>query len=428
MSFVHLHTHTHYSFLQGLGTPKKLVARAKELGMSALALTDAGNLYGAFEFYKYGVESGIKPIVGVEFTIARKGRANRDKDNDAYQIVLLAKNYDGYRNLIMMVTESYLSGFYFKPRIDFELLERYGSDCIALSGNHLGEIAQHVTTGRTNEFIVERIRAYEAIFGKGNFYLELLEHPDRPNQSKINDQFVKIARESGFPLVATGDVYYLTESDSEAQDLLFCIGDGRSIEDPDRPTLIEGNYSLRSPEEMRELFSYAPDAVENTVKIASEIDIKIPYGKTLIPKFELDPEPQALYDTYVKTLSKDLLRLSSEEWNLRKICFTGLNTRYDFGFDEATINECIHKRDIGASEKRLSDMSLEELIERSKAYQTEEKKRIIESLDPKKRTIIDRLEYELTVVDLMGFNGYFNIVSDFIIWAKSHDIPVGPGR
>ncbi len=428
MSFVHLHTHTHYSFLRGLGTPKKLVARAKELGMPAVALTDAGNLYGAFEFYKYAKEAGIKPIIGVEFTLASKGRANRDKDNHTYQLVLLAKNMEGYKNLIQLVTESYLNGFYFKPRIDFELLEKYSGQLIALSGNHLGEIGQHIATGKSTEFILERIRAYEGIFGAENWYLEMIEHPDQGAQTKINDILVKISREYGLQLIATNDTYYLTPTDAEAQDLLSCINDGRSIEDPDRATLIDGNYSIRSSEEMAELFAYAPEAIRNSLKIADAVDIIIPYGKTLIPNFELDEHVQKEYETYLGTLTPGLLRLSSEEWNLRRLCYRGLNVRYNFGISDEIIAEFTHKVDIGPSEKKLSDMSLAELIERGVAYQSPKKKEILTTLNAKQREQVDRLEYELTVVDLMGFNGYFNIVSDFINWAKEHDIPVGPGR
>lgn len=428
MSFVHLHNHTHYSFLQGLGTPKKLVARAKELGMKAVAITDAGNLYGAFEFYKYAKEAGIQPIVGVECLIASKGRHNRDKDNQNYQIVLLARNIEGYRNLIQIVSESYLNGFYFKPRIDFDLLKQYGGGLLALSGNHLGEISQHVTTGKSTEFIMERIGFYRELFGEENFYLEIIEHPDRGAQTKINDALVKISREFHVPIVATNDAYYLHPEDNEAQDLLSCIGDGRSIEDPDRATLIEGNYSLRSPEEMIEIFAHVPEAVKNSVKIAESIDLQIDYGKTLIPKFELNPEVQKEYESYIANLPPGIQKLQEEEWDLRRLCYRGLNYRYDFDISEEVITEFTHKQDIPAPEKRLSDMSLDELIERSVAYQTPRKKELIASWDPLKQERINRLEYELTVVDLMGFNGYFNIVSDFINWAKANGVPVGPGR
>ena len=321
MSFVHLHTHTHYSFLQGLGTPKKLVARAKELGMTAIALTDTGNLYGAFEFYKYAKEAGLKPIVGVEFTVAIKGRANKDKDNATSQLVLLAQNMEGYRNLIELVTISNLTGFYFKPRIDHELLQKYSNGLIALSGNHYGEIAQHITTGRPRDFILKRIAYYQEIFGADKYFLEIIDHPGIGGQERINDALIRLAREENIPLVANNDSYYLGRDDAETQDLLSCIGDGRSIEDPDRMTRIDGDYSLRSCGEMEELFAHAPEAIANTVRIADMIDLVIPYGKTLIPEFELDATLQTEYESYISNLTPELARLSAEEWDLRRLCY-----------------------------------------------------------------------------------------------------------
>ncbi len=322
------------------------------------------------------------------------------------------------------MTESYLTGFYFKARVDFELLETYSSGLIALSGNHLGEISQHITTGKSDVYIKERLDYYTGLFGKDHFYLELIEHPDRGNQGKINDGCIRLSRTYGTPVVATNDVFYMTSEDAEAQDLLACISDGRSIEDPDRPTLIEGNYSLRSPDEMAELFSYIPEALKNTEKIAGMIHLEIPYGKTLIPTFELDSVAQASFEKYQSILPPATLRMDSEEWNLRSLCYSGLNRRYNYGLTDTELDVYIHKIDIGESVKRLSDMSLDELLERSKSYQTPEKRLLISKRTKKEQDTISRLEYELTVVDLMGFNGYFNIVADFINWAKNHDIPV----
>jgi len=297
--FVHLHTHTHYSLLSGLGKPVAFVARAKELEMPGLAITDAGNLYGAFEFYKKAKEAGINPIIGLEATISKKGYKNRDKDNEFYEIVLLARNIEGYHNLIELVTESYLHGMYNgRPRIDFELLEKYSGHLIGLSGSITGEIPQHITTGKSDEYIRERIAYYEGLFGKDNFYLELQEHPDRGNQPKINDALIRLSRSHGYKVVATNNVYYIDQSDAEARDLFSCIGDGRSLEDPDRPTLIDGNYALRSGEEMEELFAHVPEAIRNTIEINDKIRIDIPYGKTLIPTFELTSEEQAEYEKY----------------------------------------------------------------------------------------------------------------------------------
>ncbi len=397
--------------------------------MSAIALTDAGNLHGAFEFYKACKAEEVKAIIGVEFIVSRKGRSNRDKDNDLYQLVLLARDFDGYLNLIQLVTKSYLEGMYNgRPRVDFELLETYRHGLIALSGDHTGEIAQHVITGKSEDFIRERISYYESLYGAGDFYLEIQEHPDRGTQGKVNQAFVGLSKKYGHPVVATNHAYYARKDDSEAQDLLSCIGDGRPLEDPDRPTLIEGDYSVRSAEEMAELFAYFPKACENTLEIAEKITLSIPYGQTLIPKFELDPDDHARYGSYVAKIPSGVKRIDEEEWNLRRLCYSGLNRRFEFGLSDDDIDELIHKTDVPKPEKKLSDMSLSELMELAMSYRTERTRNAIAAMDENRRTILDRIDYELTVVDLMGFNGYFNIVSDFINWAKDNGVPVGPGR
>ncbi|MDD2487149.1 MAG: DNA polymerase III subunit alpha [Candidatus Gracilibacteria bacterium] len=429
-SFVHLHVHTNYSILNGLGKPKEFVKKAKELGFEGLAITDSGNLYGYFEFYKACKDNGINPILGIEASISKKGIGNKDKDNEYYEVILLAKNIDGFKNLIELTTISYLDGFYYKPRIDFELLEKYSKDIICLSGSFLGEIAQHIITGKNEDFIVDRIDYYKGVFGKDDFYLEIQEHPDRQSQGKVNDYIVNLAKKHGFKVVATNDVHYLTESDAEAQDLLFSIGDGRPFDDPDRPTLIEGNYSLRSTQEMEELFSYFPQAISTTSEINEKVNIIIPYGGTLIPVSELNQEQKEIFEKY-KIFVKDdksIKDLGEEEWGLRYLCMRGLNHRYEYGFDEDTIFELIKKKDIEKPDKKLSDMSAIELHELSRQYFTDRKNDFVKALREDQQSIIDRLEYELVVVDLMGFNGYFIIVADFINWAKSQDIPVGPGR
>lgn len=237
-----------------------------------------------------------------------------------------------------------------------------------------------------------------------------------------------MARTYGHKVVATNNVYYIEESDAEARDLFSCIGDGRSLEDPDRPTLIDGNYALRSGQEMEELFAHIPEAIRNTTEINDKIRIDIPYGKTLIPTFELESETQEAYKQYVQSLPDGVRKLSDEEWHLRRICIKGLNDRYDFGFDKTTIDEYIHKMDLPKEERSLTSMSVEELRTLARSYYTPRKIELISSLSPEQQTIIDRLEYELVVVDLMGFNGYFNIVSDFIGYAKGNGVPVGPGR
>lgn len=430
MSFVHLHTHTHYTFQRALGDPEKLAKRAKVLEQSAIAITDAGNLYGAFEFYRACKDIWVKPIIGVEFQISKKWRANRDKDNELYEIVLLARNVSGYQNLIQLVTISQIEWFWNgRPRIDFELLEKYSSDIIALSGSLYGEIGQHIITGKEDSFIMERIAYYESLFWRQCFYLELQEHPDRAMQPKINEKILELSRAQGYNYVGTNNSYYLSLDDAEIQDMMSSVADGREIDDPDRTTLMSGDYSVRSSREMEELFVYAPRAYENTLKIAEMIDIEIEYGSYKIPVFPLSEEEKIQYATYLRSIENTQFRaLSSEEWLLRTLCIRGLNFRYEFWLWEDAMHVLLHKIARGAIEKKLSSMSVEELYTMSESFYSPEKIELISSLDEEKQSIIRRLEYELNVVDIMGFNGYFCIVADFIRYGKNSGVPVGPGR
>ncbi len=430
MSFVHLHCHTHYSFQKGLWTPEGLAKRAKELGQSAIAITDNGNLYGAFEFYKACKKQWIKPIIGVEFTLSKKWRSNRDKDNELYEIVLLAKNYNGYKNLIQLVTASQVEWYWNgRPRIDFELLEKYKSDIIGLSGSMYGEIAQHVITGRSDDFICERINYYISLFWVDGFYLELQEHPDISIQPKVNQEFLRLSKQYGYEIVGTNNSYYWELDDAESQDLVACVADGRPLDDPDRPTLLGWDYSIRSSREMEELFVYTERAYTNSSKIASLIDIVIDYGSYRIPVFPLSQEEEIQYSTYISTLpSWDYIKLEKEEWLLRKMCIDGLNYRYGFTLNQENATLLIHKLQVTRPDKKLSEMSVEELYDLSSAYYPTEKKIIVSGLSREEQSIITRLEYELTVVELMGFNGYFCIVADFIRYWKNNGVPVWPGR
>ncbi|MBP9779921.1 DNA polymerase III subunit alpha, partial [Candidatus Gracilibacteria bacterium] len=432
MSFVHLHTHTHYSFQKALGDPEKLVKRAKELGQTAVAITDVGNMYGAFEFYESCKKNGIQPIIGVEFLISKKGRNNRDKDNELYEIVLLAKNIQGYHNLIELVTIAHTEGYYNGvTRIDFELLKQYAHDIIALSGSMYSEIGQHIITGKDDVFITERIDFYREIFGKENYFLELEYHPDRPMQNTINETIVRLSRKNNYEYVATNNAYYTVLDDAEVQDMMSCVALSRSLDDPDRPTLMNGDYSLRPSREMEELFAQYPRAYENTSKIASMIHLEIEYGSYKIPKFPLSDEEKEKFHTYglfVESEGNKFQGLSTEEWLLRSLCIEGLNFRYDFGLTEDQKHVFLGKITVPPPTKKVSAMSVEDLHELAESYYSIEKKNLIATFGDKKKEIISRLEYELCVVDLMGFNGYFCIVADFIRYSKTHDVPVGPGR
>ena len=435
MSFVHLHTHTHYTFQQALGNPEWLAKRAKALGQTAIAITDAGNMYGAFEFYEACVAEGIQPIIGVEFLLSKKWRANRDKDNEIYEIVLLARNYEGYKNLIKLVTISQLEGYYNgRPRIDFALLEEYRADIIALSGSMYGEISQHIITGKGDDYIRERIEYYIGIFGKDGYYLELQEHPDRPMQASINETILRLSKQYGYEYVATNNSYYLAPDDAGVQDMMSAVASGRALDDPDRATLMNGDYSVRPDREMEELFVYAPRAYENAAKIASLIDLHIDSGGYKIPVFPLSEDELMRYEEYKKEIKNKNTKeniyqtLGTEEWLLREMCIEGLNFRYEFWLSAIEQDILLHKIAIVKSEKKISDRSVEELYTLAESYYSEEKKSLISNWSDEKKNIIRRLEYELAVVELMGFNGYFCIVADFIRYGKNNGVPVGPGR
>ena len=414
----------------------KLVKRAVELGQSAIAITDAGNLYGAFEFYQACREQGMKPIIWVEFTVSKKWRTNREKDNELYEIVLLAKNHVGYRNLIELVTLSQLEGYYNgRPRIDFEILEKYSSDIIALSGSLYGEIGQMIITGKDEKALCERIEYYQRIFGKEHYFLELQEHPDRSMQPKINEMILSLAKKYGYEYVATNNSYYIVPDDADVQDMMLAVSDGRALDDPDRMTLVNGDYSIRSSREMEELFLYAPRAYSNTEKIADMIDLQIEHGSYKIPKFplsELEKEKYEKYDNMINNQhnrhGQSFQSMGTEEWLLRSMCIEGLNFRYDFGLVPSDQDILLQKIVGIQSEKKLSLMSVEELYSLAESYYSDEKKQIVELFSPEQQIILKRLEYELTVVDLMGFNAYFCIVADFIRYGKTHGVPVWPGR
>lgn len=428
MSFVHLHLHTHYSFLQGLWKPEAFVSYAKELGMDALAITDTNNLHGSFEFYLLCKKKGIKPIIWVELFICEQGKTYQAKDAKVYSIILLAKNHNWFKNLIQLVTRAYLEGNYWnKPQIDFPLLEKYSDDTIALSGDLMWELAQHVVSGRKDEFLLERIAYYQSIFWENHFYLEMSEHPDRGSQGAYNQKLLELSRISWTPIVATNDTHYSQLDLAEAQDFLSCIGSGRRIDDPDRRTMIDGNYSLRSTEEMNELFAYAPEACENTRKIADMIDIDIPYWTPLLPTYALNEDEKIIREKYLNYYPEDIHSLSEQEWLLRLNCYRWLILRYDFILSEWETFACVHKH-IKKPLPSLKDLSPQELNELPKQWRDERKEILYSSFTDEKKIIFDRLEYELTVVHLMGFDGYFVIVADFIAWARNNTIPVWPWR
>ncbi len=303
--FVHLHTHSHYSLLDGLAKIDDLIARTKELGMDAIAITDHGNLYGAIEFYKKANKAGIKPILGVEAYVAPRHRTEKDnKDGKYYHLILLAENETGWKNLIQLVTKAHLEGFYYKPRVDKELLREHHEGLIALSACLAGEVSRNLSANRYEDAKKAALE-YQNIFGKNNFFIEIGHHPNVPNHKIIQEGLLKISAETGLPLAATQDIHYLKPEDAEYHDILLAVQTGNKLNDPDRLTLKDDDFSMRSPEQMAELFKDLPEALANTVKIAERCNVKITLGKVLLPKFPL-PENESAND-YLRQLIQERL-------------------------------------------------------------------------------------------------------------------------
>lgn len=286
--FVHLHTHSHYSLLDGLGKIDDLIARTKELGMDSLALTDHGNLYGAVEFYKKAKKAGIKPIIGVEAYIAPKNHKEKPANGEEnyYHLVILAQNHQGWKNLIKLITIAHLDGFYYKPRMDKQLLRQYSKGLMALSACIGGEVAKKILNNNLEQ-AEQAALEYQDIFGKGNFYLEIGHHPGVAKTVKANEGLKKIAAKTGIPLVATQDLHYVLKEDAPYHDILLAVQTGNKISDTDRLTLKDDDFSLRSPEEMAELFKDTPEAIENTVRIAEQCNLEIELGKIQLPQFDV---------------------------------------------------------------------------------------------------------------------------------------------
>ena len=310
MNFTHLHVHTEYSLLDGSNKINEYVSRVKELGMKSAAITDHGVMFGCIDFYKAAKAAGIKPILGCEVYVAPGSRFDKEKGKEEdryYHLVLLAETQEGYQNLIKIVSYGFVDGFYYKPRVDMELLEKYHEGIIALSACLAGEVARNLARGFYEEGKEAALR-YEKIFGKGNFFLELQDH-GIPEQRQVNHELIRMSRETGIELVATNDVHYTYSSDAEAHDILLCVQTGKSLKDENRMRYEGGQYYVKSEEEMRRLFPYAPEAIENTGKIAERCNVEIEFGVTKLPKFDV-PDGYTAWEY------------------LNKLCFEGLDKRY----------------------------------------------------------------------------------------------------
>ncbi len=293
MNFTHLHVHTEYSLLDGSNKIKEYVARVKELGMDSAAITDHGVMYGVIDFYRAAKEAGINPILGCEIYVAPGSRFDREggkgtSDDRYYHLVLLAENNQGYANLMKIVSKGFVEGFYYKPRVDLEVLREYHEGIIALSACLAGEVQRNLVRGFYEEAREAALR-YEEIFGKGNFFLELQDH-GIPEQKMVNQQLLRMSRELDIDLVATNDVHYTYAEDASAHDILLCLQTGKKLADEDRMRYEGGQYFVKSPQEMAELFPYAPQALENTWKIAQRCHVEIEFGVTKLPRFDVPPQ------------------------------------------------------------------------------------------------------------------------------------------
>lgn len=318
MSFVHLHVHTEYSLLDGSNKITEYVARVKELGMNAAAITDHGAMYGVIEFYKTATAAGINPILGCEVYVAPNSRFDREHvhgEDRYYHLVLLAENNTGYGNLIKIVSKGFVDGFYYKPRVDMEVLTKYHEGIIATSACLAGEVQRELQRG-SYEKAKEAALKYEACFGRGNFFLELQDH-GMPQQKMVNPQLLRLSQETGIELVATNDVHYTYAEDVEAHDILLCIQTAKKLKDEDRMRYEGGQYYVKSEEEMRALFPYASQALDNTQKIADRCHVEIEFGNTKVPKYDV-PDGYTAWEY------------------LNKLCFDGLSQRYPGREEELT--------------------------------------------------------------------------------------------
>ncbi|GAA0705323.1 DNA polymerase III subunit alpha [Paraclostridium ghonii] len=355
--FVHLHVHTEYSLLDGFSRIKNLVNRAKELNMSAVAITDHGCMFGAIDFFKVAKKEGIKPIIGCEVYTAPRGMKDKDPNFDKSQghLILLAKDTTGYQNLIKLVSEAYVRGFYYKPRVDIDEIKKHSDGIIALSACLAGDVSQALMN-RNYDKAKNIALKYKEIFGDENYYIEIQDH-NLPEQKEVNRELIKLSKEIGIGLVATNDVHYVRKEDSKIHDILMCIQMGKTVNDPNRMRFGSDEFYLKSREEMEEVFPEVQEALDNTVKIAQMCNVEFDFNTIHLPKYDV-PHGYTPHEY------------------LRMLCFKGLNERYK---------------------------------------------------NPPKE-ILDRLEYELGVIEKMGYVEYFLITWDFINFARENNIMVGPGR
>ena len=358
MAFTHLHVHTEYSLLDGAARIKDLVSHAKELGMDSLAITDHGAMFGVIDFYKECKKQGIKPIIGCEVYTAARRMTDKQPDKDKHQghLILLAKDDKGYKNLIKIVSAGYIKGYYYKPRIDKEVLRQHSEGIIALSACLAGKVQNELLNGNYKGAKEEAAELLE-IFGEGNFYIEIQDQ-GLEEEAMIKPQLIQISRELGIPMVATNDVHYVRKEDAKAHDVLLAIQTATSINDENRMRFPNDEFYLKSEQEMRDIFASFPEAVDNTRIVADACNVEFEFGKYHLPEFKA---PEGMTNSQY----------------LRELCRRGLSARYGEDIDDS---------------------------------------------------LRERLNYEIGIIESMGYVEYFLIVWDFINYAKENGIMVGPGR
>ncbi|MDO8964342.1 MAG: DNA polymerase III subunit alpha [Coriobacteriia bacterium] len=368
MSFVHLHTHSEYSLLDGAASIKKLVGRAKELEMPALALTDHGAMYGAVEFYREANKAGVKPVLGCEVYFTTGSRLERDGKPNLFHLLLLAKDLQGYRNLMAIVSDAYVTGYYYRPRVDEELLRHYSAGLIGTSACMSGILSKSIEHGQVDE-ARRWAQRYSEIFGDGNFYVELQQQgitaDNGVTQVQLNRELASIARESGLPMIGTNDIHYVTKDDAKTQDMMLCIATGKVLDDTQRMRFSCDEFYMRTAEEMATALGEFPEALSTTLDVAERCNVELEFDKIILPVFDVPErfagmDEQAALDSY-----------------LEEQCLEGMRRRYG---------------------------------------------------DPIPQEALDRLYHELKILKDKGYAGYFLVVQDFVQWAKDNGIGVGPGR
>ncbi len=412
--FVHLHNHSDFSLLDGAASVGAMAKRAAALGMRGLAVTDHGNLFGAFKFMKAAKEAGINGILGCEFYVAggsRHEKAGTESGNKYYHLVLLARNETGWRNLVKLSSIAYTEGFYYKPRIDEEVLFAHAAGLVCSTACIGGELPQLILSGRTDDARAKAAR-YRDVFGADAFFLELQDH-GIPEERTVNRELVALAKRDGFRLVATNDMHYLEKADAQAHDILLCVGTGKKVSDAQRMRFPGSEFYMKTADEMAVLFDEVPEAISNTLVIDEMCRAKIPTPGPLLPDFEIPSSYDEAQDELAKPEVERVAALIGK-------------------FDDVTVcrpnpkSKSVPAAELAPEQRAALELRLEQPVTRYFIRSSNEGLR--RRYGEPTKDLIDRLDFEMAIIVLMDFVGYFLIVADFITWAKDHGIPVGPGR